>query len=263
MGLLRDFLPRNTYAVVASYRGSDLVVVVAAAMIDDDDGLLLQFTHDHALAVGDAVTVQLDSRMDVARITPELPIYRTSLKGDVVGVDRGTAQVRPQQFEIYYSDKRVGRYQAPGFQFFPDPRPSRALGSSALEGVSGLSDLEAKESLGVLVTRGPQRPHSTVMAFLSSDRGDIFFVTDPASFKAQNLQRDNRAVFAVDFRASYDLEKPLDWSYRIQPVTAALVPPTRPLYGQIRKLFLEKNPWNMNFFTAPNSILVHLDPQAV
>jgi hypothetical protein len=134
---------------------------------------------------------------------------------------------------------------------------------SSLEAVSGLSKAEAKESLGVLVTRGPQRPHSTVMAFLSSDRGDIFFVTDPGSFKAQNLQRDNRAVFAVDFRSSYDLEKPLDWSYRIQTVTAAIIPQSRPLYSQIRRLFLEKNPWNVNFFTAPNSVLVHLEPQAV
>lgn len=262
MGLLRDFLPRHGYGVVGVYREESLVVEVVGLRIDDDDGLLLQFPREQPLRVGDAVTVQLDNRMDVARLSAKKPVHRTSYRGTVTEADAGTASVVPAGFQLFYSDHLVAPFPAldPGPR--PDPRPVVPLVPTTRTSLDERSDAEAGSSLGVLFTRALGRPHSTVMAFLSSRDGDIFLITDPGSFKVQQLLRDPRVAFAVDFRATYDLSRPLDWSYRIQTFRALVVPRSAGLFQTVQDRFIAKSPWEGAFFSDPSSLLVHLAPEA-
>jgi len=262
VGLLRDFLPRHTYAVVGTYRDETLLVSVAGASIDSDDRLLLQFPQTHGFKTGDRVTVQLDSRTEVAQLNSELPVHRTSYKGLVAAETPGSLAIDPLQFQIFHSHRKVAEFSLPDFSFPTDVRQPGALPDSTLSRVPDWSRDEAETPLGVLFTRAPVSPHSTVMAFLSSEEGDIFLVTDPASVKAQNLIRDRHAVFAIDFRETYDLDKPLDWSYRLRQVRAFQIPASRPLYDVVKSRFLEKSPWNADFFTLPGSLLLHLVPAA-
>ena len=260
MGVLRDFLPRHTYGVIGTYRNDRLSATVAAVSIDDADGLFLQFAAAHDFQTGDAVTVQLDSRMDVAHLTAELPVHRTSYKGLVTSASPDNLTIQPVQFQVFYSDKLTGEFHAPGYEFPVDPRPELPLEESPQSCGLKLVPGDADTSLGVLFTRALERPHSTVMAFLSAGRGDVFVITNTATFKAHNLARDPRALFAVDYRDSYDLAKPLTWAYRLLPMKAFKISADRDLYTEVRTAFLKKNPWNVNFFTASGAILLHLAP---
>ena len=262
MGLLRDNLPRHTYGVVGTYLGDDLVAAVVAVSIEENDDLVLQFPKTHTFSTGDSVTVQLDNRMSVPRITEELPIHRVSYKGIVTATEPGFIEVRPLQFAIVYSDRLVAEYKDPGYVYPAAPRPEVALEESAQRpGLAWRSD-DAQTNLGVLFTRAPERPHSTVMAFLSAGAGDVFLVTRPQSFKARNIVRHPRVLFAVDYRASYDLSKPLDWSYRLLSMKVHKISPG-PLHTEVTQAFLTKNPWNSGFFAAPGSLLLHLVPERV
>jgi hypothetical protein len=262
LGLLRDYLPRHTYAVVAGYRDDRIQAAVAAAQIGEDDDLVLQFPGSHGFQSGDKITVHLDNRMHVRQYTDQLPVHRTSYKGEVASVEDGFIQVRPCQFQVFHSFRCLEEYRAPGYAFPVDIRPVSALAPSPLIQPPRLKADEAGAHLGVLVTRAAERPHTTVMAFLSSEGGDIFLITDITSFKGHNLSRDPGALFAIDFRATYDLAKPLDWAYRLRPVRAHAIAPTSPLYLAIRDRFLAKNPWEGAFFLAPTSVMIHLVPQS-
>jgi hypothetical protein len=259
-GVLRDYLPRHTYGVVGVYREGELVVAIAGVRINEDDGLLIQFPRDQILRPGDRVTVQLDNRMEVTHLSGEKLVYRTSYKGVVEAADEGSAQVRPVEFLLIYSERLVASFTAPGYAHPADDRPLRPLAPSPLAGVPAMSVGESPTPLGVLVTRSVDRPHTTVMAFLSSQKGDVFLITHPQMFKMRNLERDPRVAFAVDHRATYDLDKPLDWSYRVQNFTAKLIPRTSALGVGIQREFLAKSPWEGAFFAAPTSVLLHLEP---
>lgn len=260
MGLLRDYLPRNTYGVVGTYHQDDLVAAVAGVSIDDSDGLLLQFPHSHGFCTADLVTVQLDNRLAVRTVTPDLPIHRTSYKGVVTKAAPGFVEVRPVQFQVFFSDRMVEEFRAPGYTFPVDQRPEAPLRESPHGPEFVVRDDDASTNLGVLFTRAPERPHSTVMAFLSAGKGDVFLVTQPHTFKAHNLFRNGQVVFAVDYRDSYDLDKPLDWAYRLLPMHAYRITADRPLYRRVTEAFLQKNPWNAGFFAAPGAVVLHLAP---
>jgi len=261
LGLLRDYLPRHTYGVVGAYHDGRLVAAVSAVSIGDDDVLLLQFPGSHPFGPNDLVTVQLDNRMDVARLTAELPVTRTSYEGTVSNLTSDFVEVRPLWFQIVHSDRLLEDYHAPDYRFPEDTRPLVALEESPHALGLHLREDDAETSLGVLLTRAPERPHSTVMAFLSTGSGDVFLVTRPQSRKAYNLFRDPRVVFAVDYRATYDLAKPLDWAYRLLSMKAYRVSTHRALHTEVTEAFLRKNPWNAGFFAAPGAMLLHLAPQ--
>lgn len=259
MGLLSDHFSRHTYGILSTYRHDQIDAAVAAVSIEESDHLIVQFPGSHSFTKNQLVTVQLDDRMNVARFTAELPVHRTSYKGIIAEVDPGFVEVRPVQFQLFYSDRFVGQYQAPGYQCPEDHRIPVPLGPTQASNPTWRS-ADADTNLGVLFTRAIDRPHSTVMAFLSTDRGDIFLVTNPRTFKAHNLFRDPRVVFAVDYRATYDLAKPIDWAYRILPMKAFQIPANVPLHAEVTTAFLTKNPWNSGFFAAPGAVLLHLVP---
>lgn len=260
MGLLRDYLPRHTYGVVGAYQEQQLTAAVAAVSINDDDTLGLQFPGNHAFQAGDRVTVQLDNRLQMARLSEELPVHRTSYKGVVSTASADFVEVTPAEFQLAYSDKFVEEYRAPDYRFPPDPRPLRALEESPDARDLELRGDDAETNLGVLLTRAPDRPHSTVMAFLSARSGDVFLVTRPQSYKGHNLFRDARVVFAVDYRETYDLTKPLNWAYRLQAMKAYRISAGRRLHTEVTEAFLRKNPWNARFFAGPDAMLLHLAP---
>lgn len=259
--MLRDYLPRQTYAVVGTYREGALLVAVAAAQIDDDDRIVLQTPNPHRFVEGDSVVVHLDNRLQVTRYTPELKVYRTSVKAMVVDATEFGLVVTAQQYQVFYSRNSVETFEAPDFSWPEDNRPLRALPVSDLTTLPADWEAESGAHLGILITKGLIRPHSTVMAYLAAQSGDLFLITDPSSRKGQNLVRDPQGVFAADFRSQYDLSKPVDWAYRICSVRVTVVPRNRPVFERVRDRFLQKNPWEGAFWADPSSVLLHLVPQ--
>jgi hypothetical protein len=109
----------------------------------------------------------------------------------------------------------------------------------------------------------PEQPHTTVLAFLSSEDGDVFFVTLPDSYKARLLRRNPHCFFAIDSRASFSFDRALEWNYSIIEADATLIPSATPLFETIREAFIAKNPWEIAFFTLPNLEMYHLKSAGV
>lgn len=65
--------------------------------------------------------------------------------------------------------------KAHGYRFPEDSRPETALPSIDTRKVYLPNEKEKENKLGVWITRAEERPHTTVMAFLSSTRDAPFF----------------------------------------------------------------------------------------
>ncbi len=263
MGELLKFLPRQTVGICTGYKGGRTVAAVAAVTLKDDDGLKLSFPKRNPFIVGEAVTVHLDDRVGSEIYSIELRVYRSSYKGTVVSVKGNVAVVAPLDYELFFGGRVVTRFSAPGYQHPADPRSPAPIPETPLTRVALADEGEKSNKLGVLVTRSVDRPHTTVMAFLSSTDDDIFLITEKGSFKYHNLSRDRRCVFALDHRASFSFERQVDWNYTIYEAQAYRVDRSLPLFGTIQAQFIEKNPWETVFFSNPNTEMLHLAPQRI
>lgn len=65
------------------------------------------------------------------------------------------------------------------------------------------------------MTRTAEQPHTTVMAFLSTQDDDIFIISFPSTFKVQQLQRNPSCCFAIDERANFTFDKAIQWNYTL------------------------------------------------
>ncbi len=124
-------------------------------------------------------------------------------------------QVTPLQFELWYGNRVVYSFAQPDYQHPADERPARELPVTPLTGLPVPDLREVENKIGVLVTRAQSQPHTTVLAFLSSDEDDIFFITFPETFKSQLLKRDGRCHFAIDSRAVFTYTRAIEWNYTI------------------------------------------------
>jgi hypothetical protein len=98
------------------------------------------------------------------------------------------------------------------------------------------------------------------MAFLSSKDDDIFVISHEGSFKSSLIHRDDRCMFAIDHRASYNFERRYEWNYTILKARAEIVEKDDPSFREIQSMFVEKNPWELPFFSDPKAELFHLEP---
>lgn len=157
----------------------------------------------------------------------------------------------------------VYKYATDNYQHPVDRRVVQELPITPLTSLPIPDLLEADNKIGVLVTEAINQPHTTVMAFLSSEADDIFFITFPETFKSQLLKKNNYCHFAIDSRAVFTYTQAIEWNYSIIEADAYQIPSTHPLFDPIREAFIQKNPWEVGFFSHPHVELYHLKPRSV
>jgi hypothetical protein len=263
MAGINRYVPKDTYAVVAGYRGDELVAVIAGAVIEDDDRLRLRFPKANPFAVGQKVTIHLDDRTGVEEFTPEIKVHRCSYKGRVLAADGTAAEIGPEEFVLRYSSRTLLDFKASGYAFPEDGRTDVPIGATVLSAAEAPNPDEQENKLGVWITRAKERPHTTVMAFLSSKKDDIFLISHRGTFKSQLIHRDPRCLFAIDHRSTYRFEKAIDWNYSIIRGTAAAIPRGTTLFDAVQNLFIEKNPWELMFFSDPKVEMFHIVPEEI
>lgn len=263
---LLAFLGSPLLGVAATYAdpaSKETGVYICGVEIHDDDTLLLSFPKGHQLAAGDKITLHLDNRTGVDEYDASLSVYRASYKGRVERVSPGRVHVTPLQFELWYGNRVVHAFAQPDYQHPQDGREAVPLPVTPLTGLPVPDLREVENKIGVLVTRAQSQPHTTVLAFLSSDDDDIFFITFPETFKSRLLKRDGRCHFAIDSRAVFTYTRAIEWNYTIIAADAYQIPQDHPLFEPIRAAFVQKNPWEVGFFSHPQVELYHLKAHQV
>jgi len=262
MGDLLKFLPRQTVGVCAGYRGGKVVAAVALVTLGKG-GLSLSFPKRNPFSAGDAVTVHLDDRVGSEIYSIELRVYRASYKGTVVSSRGREAEVALADYELFYGNRIVDADRAPDYTPTPDARVAGTLPPSPLLQPILADEHEHFNKLGVLVTRAPVRPHTTVMAFLNSPDDDIFLITMKSTYKYHNLVRDADCVFAIDHRGGFSFERQVDWNYTIYEALAHRVDPGQATFAEVQAEFIAKNPWEAAFFSDPSIEMIHLVPRRI
>lgn len=263
---LLSFLGSPLLGVAATYvdpASKETGVYICGVEIQAGDELLLSFPKGHQLAAGEKITLHLDNRTGVDEYDASLSVYRVSYKGVITRTAPDKVQVTPLQFELWYGNRVVYGFARPDYQHPADERPARELPVTPLTGLPVPDLREVENKIGVLVTRAQSQPHTTVLAFLSSDEDDIFFITFPETFKSQLLKRDGRCHFAIDSRAVFTYTRAIEWNYTIIAADAYQIPQDHPLFEPIRAAFVQKNPWEVGFFSHPQVELYHLKARQV
>jgi len=263
MGLLRKSLAANLVGVCAGYREGRLLAAVAAVTLELDDSLRLSFPKRNPFEAGAEVTIHLDDRAGSELYSIELRVHRVSYKGRVLSVRGNEARVAPVAFDLFYGSRVEASYAEAGYRHPRDDRPVEGLEPSPLTRVALVDENERSNKLGVLVTRALNRPHTTVMAFLSSVEDDVFLITQKGNFKYHNLARDSHCVFALDHRAGFVFERQVDWNYTIYEARAHRIGRESPLFAPIQREFIDKNPWEEAFFSDPEVEMIHLAPRRI
>ena len=75
--------------------------------------------------------------------------------------------------------------------------------------------------------------------------------------------REMHMATIIDERAKFTFEQAIEWNYTILETRAHLVPPSSPVYEQIRTAFILKNPWEAAFFMSTDLEMFHLQRMAV
>lgn len=263
MDIKPDNLPQvigsPAIAVAATYQEEQICLYIGQAQLYSNNSLSFFMPGGHQLKVGDYLTLHLDNRTGVDEFDAELRVYRTSYKGRIIQVeDEQTVYVEYRDFSLVHGISEVLAARQPGYQFPPDGRPLKALPVTPLTEMPVLNSDEHDNKIGVLVTRTPEQPHTTAMAFLSTAEDDIFIISFPSTFKVQQLQKDNRCHFAIDERAFFTFENAIDWNYVLIDAEAYEVPVDHPVYQPVKSAFIDKNPWELGFFADPDVRLYHL-----
>jgi hypothetical protein len=263
---LISYLGSPVLGIAANYITSEFdqtSVYVCGVEIRENDDLVLTFPKGHQLLEGGKVTVHLDNRTGVDEYDADLSVYRGSYKGLVKQISANRVYVSPIQFELWYGNRIVYRYAIDTYEHPVDSRAQHGLPITPLTSLPLPDLLEADNKIGVLVTQAMAQPHTTVMAFLSSEDDDIFFITFPETFKSQLLKKNNYCHFAIDSRAVFTYTHAIEWNYSIIEADAYQIPAGHPLFDPIREAFIQKNPWEVGFFSHPQVELYHLKPRAV
>lgn len=261
---LRDYIGEPALGVAAAYDEQDHTqVYICGVTIFSDEHLQLYFPKGHPFKPNQKITVHLDNRTGVDEYDADLSVYRTSYKGVVSQVDGLLAKVEPQHFEVTYGNKVVHSFNAAAYEHAADERPDIAFLETPLTDLPVPDMRENENKIGVLVTEANSQPHTTVLAFLSTPCDDIFFITFPATLKSKLLKRNHHCHFAIDSRAVFTYNRALEWNYTIVEAHCYQVSKSNPLFEPIRQQFVEKNPWEVGFFMAPDVEMYHLKAQRV
>ncbi len=263
---LAEVIGSPAIAVVAAYdptgQSDTIDMAIAKVSFHDDNHLTLNLPLGHKFDKGDLLTIHLDNRTGVDEYDAELRVFRSSYKGQVRAVAGNQLTVDYREFSLVHGIAEVLGLRKPGYQYPADDRTMQELPVTPLTKLPTFNTDEYSNKIGVLVTRTPEQPHTTVMAFLSTTEDDIFIISFPSTFKVQQLQRDNRCCFAIDQRASFTFENAIEWNYVLIDAIAYEVPEKHPLYQPVKAAFIDKNPWEVAFFSDPNVRLYHLKCQS-
>lgn len=257
--MLSDFIRTNSFAIVAGYKQGE--IIAALGSIAYRDRLIeIFFPKMNPFETDQKITFHLDNRTGVEEFDSNLKVYRVSVKARVAAKKGRTLLVEPVEFEMKYSNKIIDRLVLPGYAFPADNRKEIRLEEAVLTAGIIPNDTEKENKLGVLITKAVERPHTTVMAFLSSIHDDIFIISHTDSFKSKNINRDDHCVFAIDHRSNYIFEKAIDWNYTLIKGRLRTVSRSNPAFGAIQQQFIEKNPWEYAFFTDPKIEMYYIQP---
>ncbi|MFM2482101.1 hypothetical protein [Celerinatantimonas sp. YJH-8] len=263
---LQGWLGQHQLGVAAHYLNTavyDCEVYICGVEILADGQLILEFRKGHQFQIGDLMTIHLDNRTGVSEYDASLNVYRCSYKGEIVQIQPNRVRVAPVEYQLFWGMEIVLHYQQPGYQFPQDDRVEQALPDTSLTELPEFDLREQENKIGVLVSYALERPHTTVLAFLSSDEDDIFFITLPQTFKAKLLRRQSRCYFAIDSRAVFTYSEAIEWNYSLIAADAYQIPATHPLFEPIKEAFIAKNPWEVGFFSDPSIEMYHLKAQHV
>ncbi|CAG9000090.1 MAG: hypothetical protein CENE_02079 [Candidatus Celerinatantimonas neptuna] len=259
-GLL-DWLGIPVLAVAAHYRNGLMDccdVYICGVYIQLDNSLKVYFPNGHQLQVGDRLTIHLDNRSGVSDYDASLSVYRTSYKGWVSETGEFVVYVVPVEYQLFYGMDIPLQYAQANYQFPDDVRKEVSLPISELTDVPVFDMCEQENKIGVLVTHAMKQPHTTVLAFLSSQNDDIFFITLPETFKSKLLKRHPFCFFAIDSRAVFTYTRAIEWNYSLIAATTYQIPKDHHLFKPIQAAFIEKNPWEVGFFSHPEIEMYHL-----
>lgn len=260
---IKDYLGEQLLGVLASYQSSGVVHHIGVVYPRRNNQLQIFIPKGHTLACGSSVTLHLDNRTGVDELDAELRVYRTSYKGRITDAEESWITVEPLEYTLIHGVQVVEAFCAPGYAFPADVRVAQSLTASSLVQLPPVDDKDHHNKVGVLTTMAQGQPHTTVLAFLSSQEDDVFLISMPHTFKAQVLKRDPRCFFTIDERAKFTFEQAIEWNYTIMEMHAHVVPPHSPVYEQIRHAFIRKNPWEAGFFMSQELEMFHLQRKAV
>ncbi|MBX9937217.1 MAG: pyridoxamine 5'-phosphate oxidase family protein [Burkholderiaceae bacterium] len=255
---LRDYLNEQMLGILASYQSSGVVHHIGVVYPRLNNELQIFIPRGHQLALGSLVTVHLDNRTGVDELDAELRVYRTSYKGRVQAVDENWLVLEPLDYSLVHGVRAVDGFTAPGYAFPMDARPEQALPLSHLQAIPPIELKDHDNKVGVLSTLAKGQPHTTVLAFLSTAEDDVFLISMPDTFKALQLRRNPHCFFTIDERAKFTFEQSIEWNYTIVEMRAHQIPTTAPLFEQVRRAFILKNPWEVGFFLSPVLEMFHL-----
>lgn len=260
---IKDYLGEQLLGVLASYQARGIVHHICVVYPRQTNQLKLFIPKGHALAVGSLVTLHLDNRTGVDELDAELRVYRASYKGRVTSVDESWAMVDPVEFVLIHGVQAVEQHWESGYAFPVDPRPERPIPLSPLNTFPPVESKDHPNKVGVLTTLAAGQPHTTVLAFLSSQEDDVFLISMPGTFKSQVLRREPRCFFTIDERAKFTFEQSIEWNYTTIEAQAQVVHRQSPLYERIRSEFILKNPWEVGFFLSAEIEMFHLQKVAI
>ncbi|WP_037571635.1 hypothetical protein [Spirochaeta cellobiosiphila] len=255
--MLKDYFANQSYAIIAGYCDNKIVALIGGILFNKE-GMVIIFPKANPYSVGQKITIHLDSRVGVEEFDINLRVYRSSVKAIVTKVEERRISVILEDYELFYSNNVVDSYRKEGYRFPVDNRSSITLPESTIDPVIDTDPVIQRNKLGVLITSAPDRPHTTVMAFLSTKQDDIFIISQKGSFKSHNLHRDRNVAFAIDHRPEFTFDKAIEWNYSIIIGELFKISPSNPAFSSIQYEFVDKNPWETAFFTDPSIEMFHI-----
>lgn len=257
--MLSDFIKNHSYAIVAGYK-NDEIVSALAGIIYRDRLIELYFPKVNPFEVNQKITFHLDNRTGVEEFDINLKVYRVSVKGKAIAKNDNVLIVELIEYEMKYSNKIIDKYISPNYSFPVDNRRLIQLNEVNLSNGLIPDIKENANKLGVLITKAIERPHTTVMAFLSSTNDDIFIISHNDSFKSKNMNRDENCVFAIDHRSNFTFEKAIDWNYTLIKGKLQKVSRSNKIFNTLQSMFIDKNPWEYAFFTDEKIEMYYIKP---
>jgi hypothetical protein len=255
---LVTFLGKQVLGVLAAYLNNDVVIHICGVYPQWDNRLRLFFPRGHGLKAGDLATIHLDNRSGVDEFDSSIRVYRASYKGRVIAVEDDWAILEPREFMLLHGFSAQLEQREPGYAYPDDTRPEVPVPFTSLDYMPPVEGKDRPNKVGVLVTMAPEQPHTTVLAFLSTEEDDIFLITFPETFKSKQLKRDTHCFFVMDERASFTFERAIEWNYTIVEGLATLVAHDTPLFTEVQQAFVDKNPWEMPFFIREDVEMYHI-----
>jgi len=259
--MIKEFIPPKGITIISGYTREGFLSYVAIYELLRDNNIQVKFPKSHPFRKGDKVTLHLDNRTGVDQYDEDLRVNRCSYRGLVYSHSGDHLKIRPEEYQMFHSTRVVDQYQSENYKAHKLGKEVPLQPASVTGAQMDWNPLERENKLGVLLTRMQDRPHSTLMAFLSNKQDDIFFITFPATFKSQLLHRDPRCHFAIDHRGEYNFERAVDWNFTIIEAEARLVNKKSTAFKEIQYSFIQKNPWESAFFSDPQVEMFHLAPQ--